>query len=221
MSVNEPYLGMEFSPLLCDKFAIAKIDKSVLAEDVELFETKWWDYRTMHPTQATLYFHQQYKLIGADFVAKYVDMDMGKGMRIGHARNDLRAAKVHQVRGFWRARQTADAIGVPYDVYLRVAFQHFFDNYRYFQSAKSGKQVLPYSTQLYSQAIVDKAITEWQAIRDSPGFPRLPESNDILGHHVWFRPAMEQDLLDQFKTKSNPRAHVADALKRGLIIRTK
>lgn len=221
MSVNQPFAGAELNALMCDKFAIRKIDQDALVQDVDLFDTKWWDYRTMHPTQATLYFHHVFKTIAPTYVSKYVDMDVAKGYEIGITRNDLRLSKLATIRAFWKARQIADAIGVPYDVYIKVALQHFYDNYRMFATTKSGKQNLPYPSQMASAMITEKVIKEWEAIKSSPGFSRLPESDLILGQDIWFRDDMEKSIINQFKSKSNPRTHVANAIKKGILLRPK
>ncbi len=109
------------------------------AKERLLQETKWFDYRFISPVEATEIFANEYKLMYKKFWAVNFDFDESKrrrGLPLGSILEDPKYATA-----IWRARQLADEICMPYDIFLRAAFQLWLDN---------GPQRLPQPNHLYS-----------------------------------------------------------------------
>lgn len=84
----------------------------------ELMASKWFDYRRLHPLQATYYFVKCYNDAYRDFYRKAVNADAAPFVR-GIKDHDFLKAK--EKTTFWRLRQVCDSVGLPYDFFLRFA----------------------------------------------------------------------------------------------------
>lgn len=217
-SILDNFKGSDYSAVMADKFVRSAIDEEVVAKDVKLMDRKWWDYRTMHPTVATFYFFHLWKKIAQGYLAKYVSTRDAIQFQHKAPYMSLPACKPASITAFWKARMAADAIGVPYEVYLRVAFQHFYDNYHSFASVANagGEQHMPYPVQLVSETIMQKAIEEWEQCQAVE--VRMPESPLILGQQVWFRPQMEAALREACDRCRYPEFYFTKAVKVGAIL---
>lgn len=136
-----------------------------------LYRGKWFDYRFMNPVQATyLYAHEfvtAYKQAYAtnidsetarfvkplDVEKMFVEPEQKQDETDKSFRKRLTSHKMRTV-GIWRGRMVADAMGMPYPVYLEFAF-HW--NLRYWQ-----QRHLPRPQQLYSDLVVDRATESWE-----------------------------------------------------------
>jgi hypothetical protein len=142
-----------------------------LAVEAALYRGKWFDYRYLNPVQATyLYAHE---FVKAYKQAYSVNIDTGTAQFIKPLnvekmfvlpeqkqdetdkafRKRLSSHKMRTV-GIWRGRMVADAMGIPYPVYLELAF-HW--SLRYWQ-----QRHLPRPQQLYSDLVVDRATIAWE-----------------------------------------------------------
>ncbi|CCG43310.1 hypothetical protein [Magnetospirillum molischianum] len=91
-------------------------EKMFLAE-AELMRSKWFDYRRMHPVQATFLFAHCYTLGVKRAWRKYIDHEAAERAR-GLADENVFKLEPGGFTGVWKARQTADLMGLPYDFFV-------------------------------------------------------------------------------------------------------
>lgn len=199
------------SPIDDDMLAYRFVtDKRLLDFELELFATKWFDYRELTPLQATrLYieaFVQKYRehyRVNFDAIAgKYVTPisieKIWKGMR---EQNLSRRDKANFV-GCWRGRQCADALGMPYDVYVDLALTARLNYWN--------RRNMPQPTHLYSEMVVEKVQERWEELQarklylsDRPAY--LVQNYAGIAHqddyHEW--------LMKQAGLRSNPAEFLA------------
>jgi hypothetical protein len=126
--------------------------KDWLSFEVPLMSTKWFDYRQLTPVQATYLFADRYREAFKQNFRRYVDYaraDYVKALR----REDLFKCEPTIVSGIWRARQHADAMGIPYEDYLADALN---------RAMRVHREFLPKPTQLYTDAIVEYVQERWE-----------------------------------------------------------
>lgn len=195
-----------------DRFTVTHIKSELIADDQDLFETKWWDYRPLHPVTATMYFKDRFFVVAEGYAKKYIEDSAGIIVRRAAARSDIRVASPKMLGAWWRARQVADAVGCPYDVYITAALDVFYENYHSFNTTKSRKQIMPYGTQLYSAAMVRRAEAKWQDLQQV----QINWPDAITNGPSWYRPAMERYYKQQIVGRINPKALVLHGRKIGL-----
>jgi hypothetical protein len=141
------------------------------AVESALYRGKWFDYRFMNPVQATyLYAHEFVKAYKQAFsvnidsaTAQFVKPLNVEQMFVEPEQKQDETEKAfrkrvasHKMRttGIWRGRMVADAMGIPYAIYLELAFHWSlrFWNQRH----------LPRPQQLYSDLVVDRATIGWE-----------------------------------------------------------
>lgn len=141
--MNPQNPGSEWSNMECDALALRFIPIKLLAEEAELNGTKFWDYRFMHPTQATQLYAQHYAAALKRAVSRRTDLWMGLNMK-GLKKSCIFELDQRSITGFWKGRQMADRIGCPYDFYCEHAML-FAD--------KARMHFLPSSSQMYTRTV--------------------------------------------------------------------
>lgn len=146
--------GHDWQDLDCEEMIARHIPLSLMKGESELFGTKHWDYRFMHPAKATQLFAQHYAIAKKRALQRRVDVYIGHNHRPLKAASVFDLAKSH-VTGFWKARRQADQLGIPYDFYCEQAMQ-FADVARW--------QNLPGPIQLYSSKVPEHLQTTDYAV---------------------------------------------------------
>lgn len=144
--MNPQNPGSEWSNMECDALALRFIPIKLLAEEAELNQTKFWDYRFMHPTQATQLYAQSYAAALKRAVSRRTDLWMGLNMK-GLKKACIFELDARSITGFWKGRQMADRIGCPYDFYCEHAML-FAD--------KARMTFLPSSSQMYTRTVPER-----------------------------------------------------------------
>lgn len=108
--------GIEWQPDQCDELAIRFIPVQLLKEEAELFQTKHWDYRFLHPVQATQLFAHCFAQARKHAVERRTDIWVGRNMK-GIKADNIFELDQRSITGFWKGRQMADRLGIPYDFY--------------------------------------------------------------------------------------------------------
>ena len=93
------------------------IERKVLQQEPSLQEMAWVEYRYMEPLERTELFTRLYFEVYVEVTRKHFpkqDADKKQPVDHDYVRNDLGV-----MNALWAARAAADALGVPYDVYLR------------------------------------------------------------------------------------------------------
>jgi len=129
----------------------AWIPREHLALESTLNRTKWFDYRFMSSMKATAVFAKEYQRF---FQAKHArtfsseEAPKKRGIPLGGIL-DSRG----ELNGTWKARQVADAIGVPYGFFIEAAMSACLD---------AGWKRIPRPNQLTADWIVVKVTSKWE-----------------------------------------------------------
>lgn len=116
-SPKPAYFGSEIDLQHAEILAIGNVDRKLLAPEAALFETKWFDYRQLHPVQATYLMVHHYNRSYGEFMARA--MDHTKRFMASFKGKDFMSAR--EMKSFWRLRQKLDELGIRYDFFLRQA----------------------------------------------------------------------------------------------------
>ena len=141
------------------------IKKKSLQHETALFQTKWWDYRFMSPFEATMSFIDTFGIEARKIYARDIDFERAEYIKVSNAttiregleKNDDKVKRYFS--GFWRGRQVADAIGIPYATYISHAMS---ERLRAWQRA-----YLPNPTQIYRDFEVSKVVARWDEMKAS------------------------------------------------------
>lgn len=111
------FYGHDLTFLHAELLAIKNIPDALLKKESELMQSKWFDYRRMHPTKATYLLAKEYDRAYRDMQITIKDMG-GEFMR-GFKGLDFMNSK--ECKSFWRLRQAIDTLGIRYDFFMRHA----------------------------------------------------------------------------------------------------
>ena len=101
-----------------------------------VYETRWWDYRLMSPGHSFMLFtHTYYKSFKAHAKTFMAHRNRTTKKNIGfiglgemfHTAEDIWQRDQRHITGMWNAMLAADALGIPYDHFCRLAFQTAID----------------------------------------------------------------------------------------------
>lgn len=155
---DEVVFGVDISRIDADRLASEFIRKDWIEIERALQTGKWFDYRFMNPTAATYLFAHEFTKAYRNAYKRNIDTIRGEFVTPLPA--DLFKAKARStISGIWRARQVADAMGMPYDVYLSRAY-HW--GTRFWQQGH-----LPRAQQIYSELIKDRVAIDWDEYQRS------------------------------------------------------
>jgi hypothetical protein len=146
-----------------DFYASSVIPKKYADWDLELFQTKWFDYRMMTPLQATKAYIDAYVGVYRRIFAR--EFDHERAQYITPLNFDSLRAGILQGRtrdktkfvGAWHGRQIADALGMPYAEYIDAVMT---------QRMRRWKQnYMPQPQHLYHEYDVEKAQEKWEEMK--------------------------------------------------------
>lgn len=112
--------GHDFSFDQCEELTGQRADPKLQGREDYLQGLKWWDYKRLHPFKATSYMAFCYSRAYGEYLGANINFDLrfNKGLK-------GKPWDSKEWKAFWRMRQQADELGAPYDLYCRVAMQHF------------------------------------------------------------------------------------------------
>lgn len=108
------FFGSSLTKEDCEVFSIAFVDRKLLKKEPELYGTKWFDYRELHPVMATYLFAHHYNKAFGEFMR----VNKNHKLRYMAAFKGKDVIKAKEAKSFWRLRQIADAHGVRYDFFM-------------------------------------------------------------------------------------------------------
>ena len=175
------------------QLALTKIPQGLRDEEAELRTTRWFDYRTMTPTEATYLFAAEYRHAYIEAFKRTRDIERAETVN-PFTPEDIFDSR--ELTVMWQARQAADSIGCKYDFFLRFAFLRF---------EHRGWRFFPRANHLSSEELVLDARDAWKTVcraslqvavspmYKSGAFDQLPEQNE---YYTW--------LCDQVKQREHP-----------------
>jgi len=199
-----------------DEFAFRHIGTKWHKFELGLFQSKWFDYRFLHPVEASALYAEIFGTIYRRFYAQTVDAESAAYITVPSAKRFLFANQYieRKMIGIWRGRQVADFLGIPYDVYINAAMEN---RLRFWK-----QRSLPQPQQLYSEIIVDKMPDVWKQRQEAKlyysshsnyrneFYKGYPWQND---HHEW--------LFHTVSTRSSPEVYLSRFMEEGLLPREK
>ena len=159
------FYGNHFSKKQCESLAQRHIDKQLLAQEHELFQTKWFDYRGLHPTKATYLYAHLFKERYQRMYAKTNDVETAE-FKQGFATEDfMLSSKQAITTGLWMGRQHADRLGIPYDKFIWYGMEARFE--------KLWTRI-PNPCQMYSADLLETIQQRWEL-----------DVSEGLYHSIW------------------------------------
>lgn len=161
------------SDIQWDRDVIRKIPLKQRQDEAELYQTKWWDYRPIHPGHATALFAQAY---GQAWRQAYDRRDGEDSERwdlvsypfLDRNWNPFIEAQA-RARGYWKARRYCDEAGMPYEFYCQ----------QFFSKAEDYFEDLPRPQEMYRIDVIVPVLEDWKLLSAS-GMPQMPEHEDYF-----------------------------------------
>lgn len=180
------------------------VPKKYLNYDLSLFATKWFDYRRMTPLQATIEYMKAFCESYKDTYARELDFQRAEfvtPVNITKLFTDLierqRPKDKSKLTSFWRGRQVADALGMPYNVYLDHAFEYRMRRWQ--------RAYLPQPQHLYHEYVVEMIQEKWEDLKKSRLY--LPDDPAFLSQNyrdIPYQNDFHDYLIAQAAERSDP-----------------
>lgn len=116
------YNILETERLVENVHAIRTIMPEALARERELANSKWFAYRFMSPLAATKLFAELYRKGVKAYVREHRDIEEAE--KANGIADNIFSQPSGSLTQLWKARQRADALGLPYDLLISFGF-HF------------------------------------------------------------------------------------------------
>lgn len=112
-----------------DGLMLSKLPEYVLSKELPLYRRKAFDYRPLHPVQATQLFALEYKQRAKRYREQHQTAQSAQRFHnsnreaVFQTDDVMLGAKKSVLLGLWKGRQAADDLGATYDQYVRLVFQ--------------------------------------------------------------------------------------------------
>lgn len=193
------------------------ISKKLLAHEKELFGTKWFDYRFMTPFEATMKYVDDFVAVGRMIYRREFDLERSQHIHIMSSMmlrrklsTGLDVKTKAALTGYWRGRQVADALCMPYFEYINLALTY---RMRMWQ-----RTYLPKPSQLYGEEIVEKIQARWEEQMQSSFY--YSDHHAYLGQNYVGLPAQNdyhEFLFKQAEGTTNKWYHIARFVNEGIL----
>lgn len=149
----------DLSDLQLDKLVLDTIPLKDRQTEAALFRVKWFDYRTMHPARATIYYAHAYVVAYRLFYLKGTGTEIrdNSPMRPGNELLNPFAEDSSVALAYWRGRQLCDEAGMPYLFYCMG----------YFRLAMEYMDKLPRPNQMWHHNAAGPTIGNWEVVANS------------------------------------------------------
>lgn len=197
MTEEQDIVGLDLSGDACDFiWQKTSFKKEWHAFEVPLFTSKWFDYRFMHPVKATYLFAHHYRQVYRRLFAENFDEARAEFVKGFRGEDLFRDAPAVIVSSMWRARQHADAIGCPYEVYISAAANKLL---------RLNRANMPYISEFYQGWVLDAVQQAWSEMQSGRLFVAKHsafQAQNYRGlkvqdeHHDWlFEQARKRDSI--------------------------
>lgn len=192
----EVIFGVDTPILECDALAMQCVRKDWQGYERGLFTSKWFDYRFMHPVHATYLYAHEWQIAHRQAFGRTFDRKAAEHIKL-LKHEDIFACDKAFLAGLWRGRQHADALCMPYDLYLQLALEAALKYWK--------QKYMPRPMHLYSANICESVVQRWEELQSAKlyvGAHVELRSYNYQGtdaqnaHHEW--------LLAQAMKRSNP-----------------
>jgi len=171
IAVHGGFYGASLPAAQIEALIAAHVPRQHILEATEVIHSRWWDYRRLSPGHAFYLFADTYykgcKLAARKFLAERKNShsyqsDKSRAYNlVGASLGQMTVEEVWtkdqaHITGLWKAMLVADAIGMPYDLFVRVAC-----NAALIRLWKN----LPRPSQLYSDTLVFHIMSDWDEIK--------------------------------------------------------
>lgn len=199
-------------------FTIQNFARADLKCEAELMTVKWFDYRRLHPLQATYYFVQCYTVAYQDFYRKAIDKDRAPYVRCLSAIDFLEAKERATI---FRLRQLVDRLGMRYDFFLRYAMNSHYRMVsqpgrvdKYGHKIKAGQVYAPRPGHLLNnEELIAGAVLAWEEqCKASLEIARDPYYRVSNFNGSRDQQAHEAFVIQQIKLRTHPRFALSTAL---------
>lgn len=135
------------------------ITAEALQAEPVLATTAWAGYQHLSPLERTELFHRAYIGVYREMHTRHIDSEAGPRKRPAQERFGRNGLQV--IRCLWKARALADALGLPYDMFLRAVIEGKVRNGKWTHAARPN--------QLFMDLDLARArgLTESEAIPDA------------------------------------------------------
>jgi hypothetical protein len=168
-AVQGAFYGCSQPAAAIEGLIASHIPKPHIKDVAAVYEKRWWDYRRLAPGHSFYLFAHHYykasrtaarKMIGEHSRGKTFEK---KRALLGPALVEMTAETIWErdqahVTGIWKSMLVADALGIPYPEFCRMACQVAFDRLW---------ERLPRPTQLYSDNLAVFVMDEWDSLKKS------------------------------------------------------
>ncbi|OAD82853.1 hypothetical protein ATN89_17365 [Comamonas thiooxydans] len=183
------------------------IDEKFREKEPDALQRKWFDYRLLHPTEATYLWAHFYNEQAKKFYATCKDTGTADSV-VGIAPAD--ALRSREANSVWRARQVLDKIGCPYPWALQFLMRRAINN---------GWRTFPRPNQMYGYDSVVDLYNAWkERVARELTYSREPfflalqwEEHPVQVAHIEF-------VVDQLSKRAAPRHRLVSRLiKEGVL----
>jgi hypothetical protein len=184
-----------------------RIDPTHRDGEADLIQSRWFDYATLHPTQATYLYASIYKRQTLEFHKSFIDIETADKAR-AFSPDDIFMSR--DLTSMWLARRSADALGVPYPFVMRFAQQRALE--RTFKH-------LQRPNQLYGEEFeVDLAALWAETLATRLTYSRLPMFHGREGKRSVIQKRHEIFVVGQIKKRPLPHDNLlARMMKEGIL----
>lgn len=207
--------GASLNAVALEAHTMRSIKPQLLSEEPGLYQSKWFDYRVMHHAKATMLYAAFFNKALRDLWARYEDIEEADAM-FGQQRL-MWDRSGRALTGFWKGRQAADRLGVPYGIYVYQAMKRLYENGMWVLNKSrrkdKGRQALPDPTQLYGEDVQGAALAYWEELSRVRLF--------TAEHHFFTAPYYEDHpdqnayyrwLVNELRNRPDPKSSVADLM---------
>lgn len=179
---------------------LASLNKKWSEIERELYRSKWFDYRFMSPVEATMEFAKEYEKVYRQQFATVIDKDTSLYVNVKIDVDFRSVTKLPnaKISALWRARQFADSMCMPYDLYIRLAFTSVLKYWK--------RKHMPQPQQLYSKRVIEEVWTEWSKRQESALF--VASDLRFLAEN-YANTTVQNDHIDWLIKLANIRANAA------------
>lgn len=149
-AIKERYEPKLIAPVLSvdemDAYTIERVPIRLIERDIEVIPQAWFDYRVIHPLQATEHLIEHYKYAHRLNAVERMGVD---GI---YCEGVSKASRRTLLAQAWKVRQSIDELGIPYPSFISLAFAF---------TRERGYRYLPRLSQIGSEKIIEGVKEKW------------------------------------------------------------